>query len=67
VKLTRQLWYILTPQGAFQLCAMGLGAFFEAVSIGVIPFIAVLKEPDLLFKAEPLRPPGRFTAIRRFW
>ena len=36
---------------------MVLGAFFEAMSIGlVIPFIAVLKEPDLLFKAEPLRP-----------
>jgi hypothetical protein len=55
-------------EGAFLLCAMVLGAFFEAVSIGlVIPFIAVLKKPDLLFKAEPLRPPGRFTAIRRVW
>jgi ABC-type multidrug transport system fused ATPase/permease subunit len=44
-------------EGAFLLCAMVLGAFFEAVSIGlVIPFIAVLKQPDLLFKAEPLRP-----------
>jgi ATP-binding cassette, subfamily B, bacterial PglK len=44
-------------EGAFLLCAMVLGAFLEAVSIGlVIPFIAVLKEPDLLFKAEPLRP-----------
>src|SRR5260370_37374684 len=61
MKLVRQLWYILPPQermeGAFLLCAMVLGAFFEAMSIGlVIPFIAVLKEPDLLFKAEPLRP-----------
>jgi ATP-binding cassette, subfamily B, bacterial PglK len=44
-------------EGAFLLSAMVLGAFFEAVSIGlVIPFIAVLKKPDLLFKSEPLRP-----------
>jgi ABC-type multidrug transport system fused ATPase/permease subunit len=36
---------------------MILGAFFEAVSIGVvIPFIAVLKEPDLLFKARHTGP-----------
>src|SRR5258705_11407612 len=61
MKLVRQLWYILTPQermeGAFLLCAMVLGAFLEASSIGlVIPFIAVLKEPELLFKAEPFRP-----------
>jgi len=21
----------------------------------------------MMFKAQPLRPPGRFTAIRRFW
>ena len=39
------------------MCAMILGAFFEAVSIGVvIPFIAVLKEPDLLFKARHTGP-----------
>jgi ATP-binding cassette subfamily C protein len=61
VKLIRQLWYILTPQekieGAFLLCAMVLGALFEAVSIGlVIPFIALLKEPELLFKAQHIRP-----------
>jgi ATP-binding cassette subfamily C protein len=44
-------------EGAFLLSAMVLGAFFEAVSIGlVIPFVAVLKKPDLLFKSEPLRP-----------
>jgi ATP-binding cassette, subfamily B, bacterial PglK len=60
VKLIRQLWYILTPQermeGAFLLCAMVLGAFFDAVSVGlVIPFIAVLKEPELVFKAERIR------------
>ena len=56
MKLIRQLWYILTPQermeGAFLLCAMVLGAFFETVSIGVIfPFIAVLKEPELLARS----------------
>ena len=43
MKLTRQLWYILIPQGAFLLCAMGLGAFFEAMSIGVIPFSPCLR------------------------
>ncbi|MDQ6869394.1 MAG: ABC transporter ATP-binding protein/permease [Pseudomonadota bacterium] len=61
MKLIRQLWYILTPQermeGAFLLCAMVLGAFFETVTIGVVfPFIAVLKEPELLFKARHIRP-----------
>jgi ATP-binding cassette, subfamily B, bacterial PglK len=61
VKLIRQLWYILTPQerveGAFLLCAMVLGAFFEAVSIGlVIPFIAVLREPELLSKVPHIQP-----------
>src|SRR5258705_732613 len=61
MKLVRQLWYILTPQermeGGLLLCAMVLGAFLAAASSGlVIPFIAVLKEPDLLFKAEPFRP-----------
>jgi hypothetical protein len=35
---------------------MVLGTFFEPVSIGLlIPFIAVLKEPDLLFKTEHVR------------
>ncbi len=61
MKLITQLWYILTPrekiEGAFLLCAMVLGAFFEAVSIGlVIPFIAVLKEPELLVKAQHALP-----------
>ena len=61
MKLIRQLWYILTPQermeGAFLLCAMVLGAFFEALSIGVvIPFIAVLKQPELLSKSRYLQP-----------
>jgi ABC-type multidrug transport system fused ATPase/permease subunit len=56
VKLIRQLWYIFTPQEkmqfAFLLCGMFLGAFFETVSVGVVlPFIAVLKEPELLSKA----------------
>src|ERR1700730_11245141 len=36
---------------------MVLGAFFETVSIGVVlPFIAVLKQPELLSKAGRLRP-----------
>jgi ATP-binding cassette, subfamily B, bacterial PglK len=61
VKLIRQLWYILTPrekiEGSFLLGAMALGACVEAVSIGlVIPFIAVLREPDLVFKAPHLQP-----------
>jgi ATP-binding cassette, subfamily B, bacterial PglK len=61
VKLIRELWYILTPQermqGAFLLSAMVVGALFEAVSIGlVIPFIAVLKAPELLSKAGRIQP-----------
>lgn len=60
MKLFQQIWYILTPQerreGAFLLCAMALGAVFEMMSIGVVlPVIAVLKDPDLLSKAGPLR------------
>jgi ABC-type multidrug transport system fused ATPase/permease subunit len=44
-------------EGAFLLAAMVLGAFFEAVSIGVvIPFIAVLKEPELLLEVPHIRP-----------
>lgn len=61
MKLARQIWRILTPQerkeGAFLLCAMVFGAVFETVSIGVVlPFIAVLKEPELLSKTGSLRP-----------
>jgi ATP-binding cassette, subfamily B, bacterial PglK len=42
---------------AFLLCAMVLGALFETVSIGVVlPFITVLKEPELISKAGHLRP-----------
>jgi ATP-binding cassette, subfamily B, bacterial PglK len=53
------LWYILSRrekiEGTFLLCGMVLGAFFEAVSIGlVIPFIAVLKDPELLSKSRYL-------------
>jgi ATP-binding cassette, subfamily B, bacterial PglK len=59
--LIRQLWYILTPreriEGAFLMCAMVVGAAFEAVSIGlVVPFIGVLKQPELLVKVEYFRP-----------
>jgi len=44
-------------EGTFLLCAMVLGAFFEAVSIGlVIPFIAVLREPELLSKVPHIQP-----------
>lgn len=61
MKLITPLWYILTPrekiEGAFLLCAMVLGAFFEAVSVGlVLPFVAVLKEPELLAKAQRILP-----------
>jgi len=60
VKLIRQLWYILNRRerinGALLLCGMALGAMFEAVSIGLlIPFIAVLKEPELVDKAPAAR------------
>jgi ATP-binding cassette, subfamily B, bacterial PglK len=60
-ELIRQLWYILIPrertEGAFLLCAMVLGAFFEVVSVGlVIPFVAVLKQPELLSKSQHLAP-----------
>jgi len=44
-------------EGTFLLCAMVLGAFFEAVSIGlVIPFIAVLREPELLSQVPHIQP-----------
>jgi ATP-binding cassette, subfamily B, bacterial PglK len=44
-------------EGAFLMCAMVLGAFFETVSVGVVlPFIAVLKEPELLSRARHIRP-----------
>jgi ABC-type multidrug transport system fused ATPase/permease subunit len=61
LKLIRQLWYILTPkermEAAFLLCAMALGACFETVSIGVIiPFIAVLKQPELIASSHHLQP-----------
>jgi ATP-binding cassette, subfamily B, bacterial PglK len=61
VKLVNQIWYILTPQerneSFFLLCAMVLGAFFEAISVGlVIPFIAVLKQPELVFNARYIQP-----------
>ncbi len=61
MKLVRQLWYILTPkermEGALLLCAMVLGALFETLSIGVIfPFIAVLKQPELIARSNHLQP-----------
>jgi ABC-type multidrug transport system fused ATPase/permease subunit len=61
LKLIKQLWYILTPvektEGAFLLCGMFLGAFFETLSIGIVfPFIAVLKEPAVLAKSRHFQP-----------
>ena len=61
MKLVRQLWYILTPkermEGGLLLCAMFLGALFETLSIGVIfPFIAVLKQPELIARSNHLQP-----------
>jgi ATP-binding cassette subfamily C protein len=61
VKLIGQLWYILNRReridGALLLCGMALGAMFEAVSIGlVVPFIAVLKEPELILSAPVAQP-----------
>ena len=60
MKLFRELWYILTRreriEGSVLLCAMALGALFEAVSIGlVVPLIAVLQDPGLLFKFSAVR------------
>jgi ATP-binding cassette subfamily C protein len=51
-----QLWYILSPrerrESAILLCAMALGAMFEAVSIGLlVPFIAIVNDPALVLKA----------------
>ena len=44
-------------EAAFLLCAMALGACFETVSIGVIiPFIAVLKQPELIASSHRLQP-----------
>src|SRR4051812_32553005 len=68
-KLIGQLWYILTPrekvEGGFLLCAMVLGAFFEALSIGlVIPMIAVVKQPELLSKAPRLQSVLAFLDVR---
>ena len=61
MKLIRQLWYILSRkeriEGSILLCAMALGALFEAVSIGlIVPFIAVFKDPGLVLKAPVAQP-----------
>ena len=61
MKLVRQLWYILTPkermEGGLLLCAMVLGALFETLSIGIIiPFIAMVKDPELIAKSRYLQP-----------
>jgi len=56
MKLVRQLWYILTlrerVEGAVLLCGLTVGALLEAVAVGlVVPFIAVLNEPELMLNA----------------
>jgi ABC-type multidrug transport system fused ATPase/permease subunit len=61
VKLITPLWYILTLrekiEAAFLAGAMVLGALFEAISIGlVLPFIAAVKQPELLTKAQHILP-----------
>jgi ATP-binding cassette subfamily C protein len=60
VKLRTELWYILSRrekiEGTILLFCMALGALFEAVSIGLlVPFIAVLKNPQLVFKVSVAR------------
>ena len=60
MKLIRELWYILTRreriEGCFLLCGMAFGAMFEAISIGlVVPFVSVLKEPELIYKVSAAR------------
>src|SRR5437870_3431025 len=61
MKLIRELACILDARekiaGAILLCGMVLGAMFEAVSIGlVVPIIAVLKEPRLVFESRVAQP-----------
>ena len=61
VNLIRHLWYIFSSkeriEGAILLCAMALGALFEAISIGlIVPFIAVVKDPALVLNAPIAQP-----------
>jgi ATP-binding cassette, subfamily B, bacterial PglK len=61
VKLIRELRYLLARgekiEGAFLLAGMAFGALFEAVSIGlIVPLVAVVKDPGLLFKVPLIRP-----------
>ncbi|MGH8512594.1 MAG: hypothetical protein ACREV8_01325, partial [Gammaproteobacteria bacterium] len=60
MKLIRELWYILSRrekiEGSILLCSMALGALFEAVGIGlIVPFIAILKDPELMVKFSAAR------------
>jgi len=44
-------------EGAVLLCAMALGAMFEAVNVGlVVPFVAVLRDPQLVFQSPMAQP-----------
>jgi ATP-binding cassette subfamily C protein len=61
MKLIREVWYIFGPreriEGAFLLCAMAIGAMFEAVNVGlVVPFIAVVKDPQFVFQLPVAQP-----------
>jgi ABC-type multidrug transport system fused ATPase/permease subunit len=56
-----KLWFILGPRQRIEagllLCGMAVGAVFEAVSIGLfVPFIAVLKQPELVLELQAARP-----------
>jgi ATP-binding cassette subfamily C protein len=68
VKLIRQLWYILSLreliEGAVLLCAMAVGALLEVIGIGlIIPFIAVLREPQMALNAPFAQPLLSFLQI----
>lgn len=67
--LLGQLWYILSPrermESGFLLCAMAIGAVLEAVSIGLlVPFLAIVNEPELVLKAPFARSLLSFLDIR---
>ena len=68
MKFIRELWYILNRreriEGSILLCFMALGALFEAVSIGlVLPFIAALRDPELIVKLSAARKLFAFLGI----
>ena len=61
MKLIGQLWYLFDRseriEGVILLCAMALGAVFEVVGVGlVVPFIALLREPQLALETPIIQP-----------